>query len=66
MDGKLNQNSRSIRSINNFDYLHSGDIFLQGFYDYSQEASVHIKQIYPFPLTINSISLDVTLADANA
>lgn len=66
IDGSLNQNSRSIKSINEFDYLYSGDISLQGFFDYSQEASVHIKQIYPFPLTINSISLDVTLADANA
>ncbi len=65
-NGELCQNTRSIKSIDDVNYLYSGDISMQAFYDYSNEATVRIKQIYPFPLTINSISLDVTVADSNA
>ncbi|MCD7740106.1 MAG: hypothetical protein LUH11_02010 [Candidatus Gastranaerophilales bacterium] len=64
-DGTLFQNSRSINSVNNSNYLHSGKVSVFPYSDYSEDAAVHIKQIYPFPLTINSISLDVTLADTN-
>ena len=65
-NGELCQNTRSIKSIDDVNYLYSGDISMQAFYDYSNEATVRIKQIYPFPLTINSVSLDVTVADSNA
>ena len=65
-DGTLVQNSRSIDSVNDANYLHSGNVFVYSFANYSEDATVHIKQIYPFPLTINSISLDVTAADTNA
>lgn len=64
-DGSLLQNPRSIESINDSNYLHSGNVNVYAFSDYSDKASVHIKQIHPFPLTINSISLDVTVADIN-
>lgn len=64
-DGSLVQNSRSMNSINNPNYLHSGNIDVFAFSDYTEGATVHIKQLYPFPLTINSISLDVTVADGN-
>lgn len=64
-DGSLIQNSRSMKSIDNPNYLHSGNIDVFSFSDYTDGATVHIKQLYPFPLTINSISLDVTVADGN-
>lgn len=65
-DGVMLQNQRSIQGINNPNYLHSGNVDMYSFSNYSDKANVHIKQIYPLPLTINSISLDVTVADANA
>ncbi len=65
-NGDTVQNSRCLESINDVDYLYSGNINLFSFSDYTEEANVHIKQIYPFPLTINSISLDVTAADIDA
>ena len=65
-NGDVVQNSRSMKSINDPNYLHSGNVELYSFSDYSDCANVHIKQIYPFPLTVNSISLDVTVADKNA
>ncbi len=64
-DNEMSQNARSISSINDTDYLHSGNIAIYSFSNYSDEANVHLKQVYPFPLTINSISLDVTLGDFN-
>ena len=64
-DGQAVQNPRSIDSINNPDYLHSGYINIHCFSDYKEDASVHLKQIYPLPLTINSISLDITVEDTN-
>jgi hypothetical protein len=64
--GEVVENSRSINSINNSNYLYSGNVSVYAFSDYTQSANVHIKQIHPFPLTINSISLDVTVADINA
>ncbi len=64
-DGTIVQNSRSINSVNDVNYLHSGVVYAYSYSDYSEDAAVHIKQAYPFPLTINSISLDVTVADTN-
>lgn len=64
-DGSVLQNPRSITSINDSNYLHSGNVNIYAFSDYTDKASVHIKQMHPFPLTINSISLDVTVADTN-
>lgn len=64
-NGELIQNARSINSVNNPDYLHSGYVNIYCFSNYTEDATVHLKQIFPFPLTINSISLDVTVADTN-
>ncbi|MBQ9244878.1 hypothetical protein IJ182_01270 [bacterium] len=64
-DGSLAQNLLSIESIKNQNYLHSGNVKCFTFADYTEKATVHIKQKYPFPLTINSISLEITMADIN-
>lgn len=64
-DGTIVQNIRSMTSVNDVNYLHSGNVNVYTFSDYSENATVHIKQMHPFPLTINSISLDVTMADSN-
>lgn len=64
-NGEILQNQRSIDSINNPDLLYSGSLCMYSFSDYTTNASVHIKQSYPFPITINSVSLDVTVADIN-
>lgn len=64
-DGSVVQNLRSIESVNDSNYLHSGNVSAFSFSDYTENATVHIKQLYPFPLTINSISLDVTVANSN-
>ena len=64
-DGSPVQNPLSIESTNNPNYLHSGNVNAFAFINYTENATVHIKQIYPFPLTINSISLDITVADTN-
>lgn len=65
-NGQMSQNPRSIKSINNPNYLYSGNISVFCFSDFSDKATVCLKQTKPFPLTINSISMDVTVADANA
>lgn len=65
-NGELSQNPRSIKSINDRNYLHSGNIICYSFSDYTKQATVHIKQKHPFPLTINAITLDITVEDANA
>ena len=65
-NGDIVQNSRSMESINNPNFLYSGNVNVYSFSDYTDSATVHLKQIYPFPLTINSISLDITVADKNA
>ena len=65
-NGDVVQNSRSMKSINDSNFLYSGNIDVYSFSDYTDSVTVHIKQIYPFPITINSISLDVTVADKNA
>ena len=65
-NGELTQNARSIESINNQNYLYSGNIICYSFSDYTKQATVHLKQTKPFPLTINAITLDVSLEDMNA
>ncbi len=65
-DGSMIQNIRSVESINDNNYLYSGTINVYALYDYSSSASVHLKQKYPFPLTVNSISMDIKVADENA
>ena len=65
-NGLLTQNPRSIESVNNPNYLYSGNVVSFAFSDYTTNANVHIKQVNPFPLTINSITMDVTVQDANA
>lgn len=65
-NGETFQNPRSIESIDNPNYLHSGNVTSYSLSDYTKEATVHIKQTHPFPLTINSITLDLTLEDVNA
>ena len=62
-DGDAVQNLRSLESVDDANYLYSGNINLYSFTNYKEEATVHLKQIYPFPITINSISLDVTVAE---
>ncbi len=63
--GIVNQNARSIKSINNSNYLYSGSIPVYCFSNFTENATVHIKQPYPLPLTVNSISMDITLGDMN-
>ena len=65
-NGDLTQNSRCLESINNPNFLYTGNIEVYSFADFSDSATVHIKQTKPFPLTINAISLDITVADTNA
>ena len=65
-DGDLIQCPRSIKSIDNPNYLHSGNVEIYSIADYTDGIYVHLKQIYPFPITINSISIDSTTADTNA
>ncbi|MBQ3640506.1 hypothetical protein II906_01020, partial [bacterium] len=64
--GELALNSRSINSINDANYLFSGNVKTSPFADYSDSATVHIKQPYPFPITVNAISMDISMADTNA
>lgn len=65
-NGETVQNPRSIESINNPKYLYSGNISVYCFSDFTDKATVHLKQTKPLPLTINAISMDVTAADYNA
>lgn len=65
-NGNVMQNRRSIKSINDSNYLHSGNIDIYAVSDYTDTASVHLKQTYPFPITVNSISFDITMEDTNA
>ena len=62
-NGEIVQNNRGLKSVNDPDFLYSGSIDVYAFSDFTDEASVHLKQSYPFPLTINSISMDVTMAE---
>ena len=53
-DGTMIQNLLSRASLEDKNYLHSGNVRSFSFADYSENATVHIKQIHPFPLTLNS------------
>ncbi len=64
-DYSISQNARSITSIDDVNFLYSGNIKVFAFTNFSEAATVHILQPYPFPLTINSISMDISLGDAN-
>ena len=57
------QNPRSKDSIDDAGWLYTGDITCYPTADYTEEASVRIKQPYPLPLTITSISAVVTVQD---
>ena len=62
-DGSEVQNPRSKESIDNACWLFSGDITVYPFANYTEEATVKIKQKYPLPLTITSVSVVVTVEE---
>ena len=62
-DGSEVQNPRSKESIDNAGWLFSGDITAYPFANYTEEATVKIKQKYPLPLTITSVSVVVTVEE---
>lgn len=62
-DGSEIQNPRSKESIDDASYLFSGDILAYPFANYTEEATVKIKQKHPLPLTITSISTVVTVEE---
>lgn len=62
-DGTLYQNPRSIESINNAGFLFSGDIKAIIPAVSTSEATIKIKQKYPLPITILSISATVNIGD---
>lgn len=63
-DGLEVQNERSIDSINDSSLLISGDIDATPSAYATEDATVHIKQKYPLPITILSISAVVNMEDA--
>jgi hypothetical protein len=67
-DGQEVQNERSIGaeddSINDPSLLISKDVDVTIFSEYTEEATVHIKQKYPLPLSILSVSAVVDVEDA--
>lgn len=64
-DGSEYQNPRIMESINDAGFLYSGDVMCFPAADYSPETTVRIKQKYPLPLTILSISAIVELENAS-
>lgn len=62
-DGTEIQNDRSVDSVNDTGFLYSGDVPVYPTANYSENASIRIKQPYPLPLTITSISAVVTIED---
>lgn len=64
--GDFIQNPRSIESINDSDVLKTGNINVYTTSNYTDSLSVKVMQKLPFPITVNSISIDVTMADNNA
>ena len=62
-DGSEVQNPRSIESINDANWLFSGDVIAYPAADYTEEATVRIKQKHPLPLTIGSISVVVSVEE---
>lgn len=63
-DGMEQQLDRTLENINNSGYLFSGDIDAIVSSDYSTKAQVHIKQKYPLPLTILSVTAEVNIERA--
>ncbi len=63
-DGSEYQNPRSLDSINDSSLLlsNNNDNTVSCFY--TEEATIHIKQPYPLPLTVLSLSAEVQLANA--
>lgn len=61
--GEEMQLARSIDSVNNTGYLYSGKKDATVLNTPSENATVHIKQKYPLPLTIAAISAIVNIAD---
>lgn len=60
-DGIETQNERSPASFNDAGYLHSGDIEMFKISEWSTEANVHLKQKYPLPLTILSVTPEISI-----
>lgn len=63
MDGVEVQNPRSKESIDEAGYLFSGDVLAYPAADYTEQATIKIKQKHPLPLTICSLSVVVTVED---
>lgn len=62
-DGSEVQNPRSKESIDDSACLYSGDVIAYPAADYTEEATVKIKQKHPLPLTITSVSVVVTVEE---
>ncbi|MBR6164155.1 hypothetical protein IKQ26_09770 [bacterium] len=60
-DGDVEINLRTIESIQDTNYLYTGNINSYSFSNYTDEVRIHIKQPHPFPLTITSVSADVSV-----
>lgn len=63
--GHETQLSRSLASINDSGYLHSGNQDATPLNAPTDKASIHIKQKYPLPLTITAVSAIVNVADVS-
>jgi hypothetical protein len=61
MDKSEVQNPRSKESIDDSEYLFSGNIDAYPFVDYTEQATVKIKQKHPLPITVTSISTVITI-----
>jgi hypothetical protein len=62
-NGMENQLSRSMASINDSGFLFSGNKSAMPLNTPSEKATIHIKQKYPLPLTISSVSAVVNIED---
>ena len=62
-NGTENQLSRSMASINDSGFLFSGNKSAMPLNTPSEKATIHIKQKYPLPLTISSVSAVVNIED---
>ncbi len=60
-DGEIEINTRKIESIKDPNYLYTGNINSYSFSNYTDEVRIHIRQPHPFPLTITSVSADVSV-----
>ncbi len=55
------QLERSIESINDAGHLQDGDVEAVPFAEHSSEVQVHLKQKYPLPLTVLSVTPEVNI-----